>query len=138
MKHLSGMVDGNGDFEHAKELARFFAGNINRRVVVDLKRWHPVRSNQQNKAVMGYWMSIIMEELGNRAHDKDSLYYAIKGECFYIEHVNKKTGAILKEPRKTSNLDTAEYSKFMETFRAYVLDFFGIFLPDPIRTLELL
>lgn len=138
MKKLSGMVDANAAFEHAKEVERFYASNINRRIVVEMKRWHPVRSNQQNRAVLGYWMTIIMDEIGHHAHDKDSLYYAIKTECFYAEIVNEKTGQTIKVPKKTSNLDKAEYSRFMETFRAYVLDFFGIHLPDPVKSLELI
>jgi hypothetical protein len=138
MKPLSGMVDANGDFEHAKELARFFAGNINRRVVVDPKRWYPVRTNQQNKAVMGYWMSIILEEQGYQQYEYDEVYYGIKSQCWFTECVSKKTGEVIKLPRKTSKSDTAEYSEFMRVFRAYVLDFFGIFLPDPVKSLELI
>lgn len=138
MIHLVGKVELDGEFSQAKELARFFASNINRKLVIDAKRWHPVRTNQQNKAVLGFWMSIILKELGYEEYEREAVYYAIKEKCWNQEHVCKDTGQVFTFARKTSNLDTLEYSIFMEKFRAFVRDFFNIHLPDPVKTLAMI
>ncbi len=138
MIHLIGKVEESGEFSQAKELARFFASNINRKLVIDGKRWHPVRSNQQNRAVLGYWMSIILKELGYEEYEREAVYYAIKEKCWFQEHVCKETGQTFTFARKTSNLDTMEYKIFMETFRSFVRDFFNIHLPDPVKSLALI
>lgn len=121
-----------------KALRREISRHCGKAVTIDTKRYQKPRSNQQNKAVMGFWMSIIMEETGHHPHEYDSVYYGIKAKCWYIEEVSKKTGEVIPLPKETKGLDTVEYSKFMKAFRAYVLDFFGIHLPDPIRTMAMI
>lgn len=136
MPTITGKVNERGEFERQKELDKYFASNCNRVVVVDLKRYRKPRSNQQNRAVMGFWMGIIMDELGNHPHEKEALYQAIKSKCWYAEQINTKTGEVMQVPKATRDLNTDDYSKFMEAFRAFVLDFFGIYLPDPIASLR--
>lgn len=134
MPTITGKVNERGEFERQKELEKYFASNCNRVVVVDLKRYMKPRSGQQNRAVMGFWLGIIMAETGHQAHEKDGLYQAIKSRCWYRDVVSKKTGEVIQEPKPTKDLSTDEYSKFMESFRSFVLDFFGIYLPDPIAS----
>ena len=80
-------------------------------------------------------MPIIIEELGYRPHDTEYVYQSIKVKIGWTEDVvNKLTGEVKKLPRPTADCDTAEYSRFMELFRAFVEDAdtgFGIHLPDP-------
>ena len=137
---IAGDVDENANLseEDEKSLRREIARHCRHRVTIEIKRYQKPRSNQQNKAVMGFWMSIIMEETGHHPHEYDSVYYGIKAKCWYIEEVSKITGEVIPLPKETKGLDTIEYSKFMESFRAYVLDFFGIHLPDPIRTMAMI
>ncbi len=114
--------------ETLKAYARF-PGKV---IDVDPKVYHPPRSNQQNKTVMGFWAKIILKELGNSPHEWDGVYHFIKLKCWYEDKVNPKTGEVFRVEKPTKNLDTWEYSKeFMEAFRFFVLDFFGIVLPDP-------
>lgn len=103
--------------------------------VPEIKRYSPPRSNQQNKTVWGLWMPIIIEEMGYRPHDTRYVYDSLKMRIGWTEErVNKLTGEVKKLPRATADCDKAEYSKFMELFRAYVEDQdtgLGVLLPDP-------
>lgn len=99
---------------------------------LDIKRYHPPRSSQQNRTVMGLWMSTILEDAGYGPHEKDSIYRFIKLQCWYEDKVNPTTGEVFRIEKETKNLDTWEYSKeFMQAFRLFVRDFFNIDLPDP-------
>jgi hypothetical protein len=126
--------------ESERELRRRLARHVGHIVrVPEIVRYHPPRSNQQNRTVRGLWMPIILDEKGYYPHDKDYVYDQIKLAIGWTEdRVDKHTGEVHKVPRPTATLDTAEYSKFMEIFRAYVEDVdsgFGILLPDPDPTL---
>lgn len=136
-KAINIRVDENAQIPEKDYLAfrRELARHCGRSITYEIKRYHKPRSNQQNRAVMGFWLGIIMADQGYHEHEKDALYEAIKAECWGEEIVSKKTGQVIRKGRLTRNLDAAEYSKFMDAFRAYVFDFFGIYLPDPIKSL---
>jgi hypothetical protein len=128
---IIGTVDIQAVFSGEKDLRRALARHCNHKVAVTVKRVYKMRSNQQCRAVMGLWGSIILEELGYGMEQKDAVYNAIKAQCFYTETMNKKTGEVLRIGKPTKHLDAKEYSDFMEIFRGFVFDFFGIMLPDP-------
>lgn len=136
-KAINIRVDENAQIPEKDYLAfrRELARHCGKSITYEIKRYQKPRSNQQNRAVMGFWMGIILQELGYHEHEKDAVYQAIKAKCWAKEEVNKKTGEVMPIGRSTRDLDTAEYSKFMESFRACVKDFFGIHLPDPVRSL---
>lgn len=101
----------------------------------EVKRWQKPRSNQSNRLVRGFWMPIILDELGYRPHDAEYVYQSIKVKIGWTDDVvNKITGEVKKLPRPTAHLPQDEYSHFVEIFRAFVeddIDGFGIRLPDP-------
>jgi len=137
LKQTALPVDANGWLPEKdyKALRREIARHCGKAVTIETKRYVKPRSNQQNRAVMGLWLGIIMKETGHHEHEKEGLYQAIKTQCWYREIVSKKTGEVIREPKETKHLDSAEYSQFMLEFRAFVLDFFDIHLPDPVRSL---
>lgn len=103
-------------------------------VDVVIKRVAAHRSGQQNKAVMGFWMSMILEETGYHANDRDYIYNQIKiGMGFTEERVNTKTGELRKVPKETRGLKKDDYSRFMADFSDYILHNFNIALPPPDR-----
>ncbi len=114
----------------------FYAGKTVK-IGIDLLR--KKRSIQQNKTVRGYWLPIVLEELGYRPHDAQYVYDMIKMKIGWTEErVNKTTGEVTLVPRPTADLDTKGYAGFMEIWRAFVEDAdvgFGIILPDPDSTM---
>jgi len=96
------------------------------------KRVFEKRSDQQNKTVMGLWLDLILDELGYEQSDKAYVYGLIKIEMGWVENrVNKRTGVVTTVPRETKNLNTPEYSKFMEDFARHMAINHSIVLPDP-------
>lgn len=132
MLKLTAPIDADGALpeKDRKALRRELSRHCGKAVTIEIKRWVRPRSNQKNKAVMGFWMGVILDELGYFDYQKDDVYYHIKSLCWYDE----KT----KIPKPTKILDDAEYSKFMEIFRHCVHDTFGIWLQDPDRTMAMI
>lgn len=101
-------------------------------VDVVIKRVVAGRTGQQNKAVIGFWMSVILEEIGYHPNDREYIYNQIKiGMGFMEERVNRITGEVRKVPKQTRNLKKDEYSKFMDDFSDYIRHNFNIDLPPP-------
>jgi hypothetical protein len=128
---ILGTVDKLAVFSAEKELRRELARHCNHKIVITVKRVYKTRSNQQCRAVMGIYMDTILDELGYGPQEKDAVYNAIKAQCFYTEMVSEKTGEVMRIGKPTAHLGTKEYSDFMDIFSRFVLDFFGITLPEP-------
>ena len=107
------------------------------------KRIYPKRSNQQNKAVMGLWLSMIMDDsYGEGAwneNDKAYVYVELKKEMGWTRQiVNKKTGLVVTVPKETRNLEKHEYAAFMELLARHVALNHGINLPPPDKALAVI
>lgn len=118
-----------------RELARHVGYTV---VISDIKRYQAPRSNQQCRLVMGFYMKIILKEAGYGPHEKEAVYQGIKLQCWYKEVINEKTGQVLRIPKSTRDLDKPEYSKFIQVFKDFVWDFFGIMLPEADAAMAML
>lgn len=120
-----------------KRLAPELLRSCGYEVDVLVKRVRKKRSGQQNRAVRGYWMSIIMEEeygLPYTKEEEQRVYDEIKIEMDWtVEKINRRTGEVRKFPRDTHTLDAAVYSNWMEMFARHISMNHGINLPPPER-----
>lgn len=108
--------------------------NCGYEVDVLVKRVVTGRSRQQNKAVLGFWMSMILEETGYHENDREYIYNQIKiGMGFTEDRVNTITGEVRKVPKQTRGLNKDEYSRFMDNFADYIMHNFSMALPPPER-----
>ena len=119
-----------------KALAPELLRHCGRDVLNETRRVVGKRSGQQLKTIMGYWMSIILEELGYHHNDLEYIYGQIKmGMGFTENRVNRKTGQVHKVPKLTRDLPKDEYSTFMADFQDYILHKMQIVLPPPERVM---
>lgn len=84
------------------------------------------RSLNQN-ALLHKWFGIIADEIGN---DRESVKRDYK-KMFLpsIEHISRITGEVTMEPMHTSDLETPEFSEFMNKVQAHATSQLGILLP---------
>ncbi len=106
------------------------------------KRVTKVRSGQQNKAVMGFWMDLIMREEYGVPYTKaefNKTYDDLKIEMGWtLDKVNLKTGEVRKFPKPTHDLDGPKYSEWMEQFARHVAANHGINLPPPEKAMAVI
>ena len=130
--------------EWCKSIKRWALSNSNHDgYLYPPKRIYPKRTNQQNKAVVGLWMGIIMDEFygegGWDEVDKISSYSQFKIEMGWVKKlVNKKTGEVTIVPAETRNLDKPGYAEFMEKFAQHIASRHGIYLPPPDKALAVI
>lgn len=126
--------DGSVSEKTVNEILLALAPHAGKVAQLDIKRYHPPRSSQQLRGLMGTWMKTILEELGYGKHDLDFVYNEIKIACGYFElKAIPGTAEAKKMPLKTRGFTKDEYSKFMTDFKRYVEDSdtgLGIRLPE--------
>ena len=91
------------------------------KVSVEVKKYHPQRSDQQNK----YYWSVIIPILGDfLGYDKEECHEALKW------HFLKMEGKI-PTVKSTRKLDTSDFSNYIEKICRWAAEEFSIFIPPP-------
>jgi len=86
------------------------------------------RSNAQN-SLFHMWCKIIGSHTGYMMHETKAI---LKNHLLgYNEIINKKTGEVIRELKSTSELNTKEYTKFLESIEVLAMTYYNIKLPRP-------
>ena len=105
---------------------------VEKKSFVELKKIHPVRSNQQNRylhVLLGYFAA----EYGEQMDYIKQVFFKelINTDIFKSEYTNSKTGEVREDWRSTSDLDTKELTEAIDRFRDYASKEANIYLPEP-------
>lgn len=102
---------------------------------VELTHYRARRSDRQNR---WYWPCVVtafaqyLTEQDFEITTKEQAHEVLKAKFVTVDVINKSTGEILgQRVRSTTELSTAEFSDYCERCRAWLLEFFGIVVPDP-------
>ncbi len=101
-----------------------------------LKKSFNRRSGDQN----GYYWGVVIECFRDGYLDcygepcsRNEAHIFLKQKYNYHEMVNHKTGEVERIISDSRNLDTAEFHQYIELCRAFIQEWFGITVPDPIK-----
>ena len=97
----------------------------NKKVEVNVKEWKSNRSRNQN-SLMWAWLSILEQETGQPKEDIHD-YFKKK----FLMRIIKIKGKPEKVVGSTTNLDTKEFTEYLEKLRETSAVFFNVNLPDP-------
>ena len=103
---------------------------------VDIRPRRDTRTLRQNS----YYHAVITPALAKYLSDQDydvttpeDAHEVLKARFLVANVVNKTTGEILqRRVKSTTSLTPAEFSDYCERCRAWMADFFGIIVPDPM------
>lgn len=96
-------------------------------VAVEIRRYRPKRSINQNAYYHGVvipWLAEAMGEEGEDGHER--VHQALK-----IQFLMDRSGK-LPTVRSTASLDTAEFTEYIEQCRRLAAEMFGLNIPDPL------
>lgn len=92
----------------------------------------------------GYYHGIVCSEYALGAYEtqqrvisKDTAHQELKANCNFKEHVNEETGQIMRCILSTANLSTVEFEEYMDRCRAFILEWFGRYVPMPNEQSEM-
>lgn len=100
---------------------------------VTIIKYRKRRSNDQNAYLHGVVVPIFADwcrENGNNWTNEEAKS-ALKQKFLKIEWPDDRTGEILEAVRDTSDLDTQEFSIFIDQCRDWIEKFTGCFVPPP-------
>lgn len=96
---------------------------------INFKRLCPQRSTNQNRWYRGVILPMVAAAIGD---DEDPVHEALieKFSAYRVRGKDKRFG--LKIKKRTRNMDTAEFTEYVEKVRQWAASFLGIQIPDPI------
>ena len=97
-----------------------------RRYVFELKLWRRPRSLDQNR-LYWMWLRAVQADTGNEPNALNEYY---KHE-FLMDRSVTVEGVVVKVPRSTKDLNTEEFSQFLQRVHDHTEDFFNVMLPWP-------
>lgn len=125
------------DFDRPDERRKALAcvGALSGRHRIELTPYRARRSDPQNR---WYWGCIVsafyafLHEQDYNINHPEQAHELIKAKFLTVDVASKTTGEVIAQRvRSTTELSTAEFSDYCERTRAWLLDFFGIVVPDP-------
>ena len=109
-------------------------------VTIEVKPMKRYRSNFQNAYYWGIVVAMISERLRELGHDvdRDLTHEFLKGRFLFTELLDPSTGEVMRIPKKTSELTTAEFMDYMEYVKQFAAETLDIYIPDPNEQLEIM
>jgi hypothetical protein len=119
---------------HAKAVVLAALRGLQGRHRIEVKRYRARRTDAQNRLL---WAAInapfgdFLREQGESYTDEDA-HCLLKQKFLRETIVNKDTGEVIGERlRSTTELNTAEFSEYVEKCAAYLADMFGVVVHLP-------
>lgn len=110
-------------------------------IVLQCEEFKERRSNPQNRFYFGIVVDLVrrgLKDLGwePKTCSAEAVHEMLKREFLTVdEHV--RDGVFLKRTRSTTELDTAEFSQYLEHCKQFAAENLGVVIPDPNEQLEL-
>lgn len=134
MLELTGHIDNQGKlsvYRH-QELTDWRLKHTGKEVVLSLKVKRKYRSTNQNGYYWGCVVPMVRDAMNSYGNefDSDTAHEFLKKE-FNTKEVEVHEGHFVKVPVSTSDLDTAEFSAYIELIRRFAAEVLGIYIPNP-------
>ncbi len=110
-------------------------------IVLQCEEFKEKRSNPQNRFYFGVVVDLVrrgLKDLGwePKTCSAEAVHEMLKREYLTVdEHV--KDGVFLKRTRSTTELDTAEFSQYLEHCKQFAAENLGVLIPDPNEQLTM-
>lgn len=102
---------------------------------IELVRYRARRTDAQNRYYFGVLVTAFADYLSEQDYEittREHAHELIKGKFLIVDVVHPTTGeSIGRRVRSTTELSVEEFSEYIDRCRAWLLDFFGIIVPDP-------
>lgn len=116
-----------------RDIKSYFTG---KKVSLKVKQYRKSRSNLQNKYYWGCCIPSVIDgmvDIGYPRHEIDSevVHEFLKGKFLKKELVSEQTGDILQVTGKTKDLNTVDFSNYIDDIIRWAAEFLSISIPLP-------
>jgi hypothetical protein len=136
-----GKVDNNGQLiiHNRKAFDKDLQSLIDLDVNLTVNKRKKKRSNPQNAYYWGVVVPLIREGLNGVGYDvsKDETHDLIKYRFARRSLVNKDTGEVIETTGSTTEMDTFDFSKFIEKIQIWSVEYLNVVIPSPNEELEI-
>lgn len=122
MKHKAKIESGKLILEDQQRFNDDLKSLADKEIVIELKKYTKIRSNNQNRYYWGVVIKTLCDELG---YSDDEMHSTLKA-MFLIDMTNK-----IPKVRSTQSLTTAEYEEYLSTIRNWASANLSIYIPLP-------
>ena len=102
--------------------------------------WQPYRGQRSSQANRYYWGVLVasffsfLQSQDYQITSKEDAHSLLKCRFLKCDVFDPVTGEVVGERiRSTTELDTAEFARYVDACRQWLLEFFSITVPDPSR-----
>lgn len=91
------------------------------------------RSLQQNRYYWGCVIPEILNDLKRRGNDfdADTMHEYLKQQFNYDKVIIEETGQVLEMPKKTSELNTEEFTEYLFKITQWAAETLSLYIPEP-------
>lgn len=114
--------------EDTQRIAKFLRDNAGKHVRIDLKRHYGGRSSAQNA---WYWSGVLGTIAQDTGHTEEELHEYFKNKFLPKKHITVGS-EVAEVPCSTTDLDTTEFTRYLETIRIFAIETLGINVPPPL------
>lgn len=114
-------------------LQQFIRGLPARPHVVEIKRFHPSRTNAQNQYYWGVVVPVVMmflAECWGEDVEKEDAHEEVRRLFLTASHTDRRTGEVITIPRSTTTLSTREFAGYLDSIIKLVAEH-GYEVPVP-------
>jgi len=108
--------------DYPEKLVVLLASLENKRIELMVRKETTVRSSQQNRYLWGIIYAIISDNTG---YDPEQVHDAMKVK-FASKHLDN--GLVITE--RTSKMDTARMTQYIDDIKRWAAEFLGLYIPD--------
>lgn len=102
---------------------------------LELMPYRARRTDAQNRYYWGVLVAAFRDYLNQQDYEitrAEQVHELLKCKLLTVDVANPATGEIIgQRVRSTTELSVEEFTDYVERARAWLLDFFGIIVPDP-------
>jgi hypothetical protein len=130
----------NFRIHNRKDMETEIAALPDGRYTIEIKKYRKNKSQEQ----LGYYFSCVLPMFLSAAVEQGWELTTVE-ECdawlksMFAERdlINRNTAEIVKIPALKRNMSTVEFMTYVDQVRNYCSEYFGVFIPDPLKQTEI-
>jgi hypothetical protein len=127
-------IEKNGGLFDLKPIYTYFRSAMDGVYIVGITKSRRGRTNNQNEWLWGCVYPLLLEGLldaGWEFTTVEQVHEYFKSMLASAVVVNRDTGEVVEIPQSTAQMDTVQFSSYVQKLRDYASEYLNVEIPDP-------